>query len=250
MTTGERRWRAARIARDRGKYPPELKNTVPCVFKDPKELDLPLSEESKEIFSIMLTNQYRHKNEADQITEVRNWKRIFQELRESGEKYIPEKLAVLAGRARYDEGGTYIPEVLTGQKTKELVANHMKISEGKYQQINTLERSAGKELMDKLLKNEVSFSAAEKMLGMPEEAQKRFLDAAQGNRIEAEEVQKYIEEIEEKATLTKIQLSEDLEAIIELFPREGVGMGSKAMKRYQSCLKQLKKILKDCEDMA
>lgn len=250
LTTGERRWRAARIARDNGKYPKNLQNTVPCVFKDPKELDIPLSDESKELFSIMLTNQYRHKNEADQITEVRNWKRIFGELREGGEKYIPEKLAVLAGRARYDEEGEYIPEVLAGQKTKELVASHMKISQGKYQQINTLDKSASKELMDKLMKNEVSFSAAEKVLEMPEGEQKRFLEETQGMRVEAEAVARHIEEREEKVPLTKVQLSSDLELIIEEFPKDGIDLGSKEMKRYLNYLKQIKKILGKDEEKA
>lgn len=243
LTTGERRWRAARIAREQGKYPAEFKNTVPCVFKDPRELDLPLSDESKELFSIMLTNQYRHKNEADQITEVRNWKRIFTELREGGEKYIPEKLAVLAGRARYDDEGKYIPEVLTGQKTKELVANHMRISQGKYQQINTLDKSASKELMDKLMKNEVSFSAAEKVMEMPEEEQKKFLDDTQGTRVEIEEAARFIEQMEEKITLTKERLTGDFKVIIDIFPNEGISMGTKEMKKYQSYLRQLKKLL-------
>lgn len=243
LTTGERRWRAARIARDNGRYPEELQNTVPCVFKDPKELDLPLSDESKEIFSIMLTNQYRHKNEADQITEVRNWKRIFTELRNAGEKYIPEKLAVLAGRARYDEEGKYIPEVLTGQKTKELVANHMKISQGKYQQINTLENSASKKLMEKLMKNEVSFSAAEKVLEMPQEEQEDFLEKTKGTRVEIETVAEHIEKMEDKVTLTKEQLMEDLGIIIEIFPSSGIEFGSKERKKYLSYMKQLKKIL-------
>ena len=32
----------------------------------------------------MVTNQYRHKKEADQLMEVKNWTRIFQELKDNG----------------------------------------------------------------------------------------------------------------------------------------------------------------------
>lgn len=243
LTTGERRWRAAHIARDNGKYPVELKNTVPCVFRDPKDIDLPLSDESKELFSIMLTNQYRHKNEADQITEVRNWTRIFLELKEQGEQYIPEKLAVLSGRARYNEQGEYIPEELGGQKMKALVSKHMKISEGKYQQINKVDKNASADLMNKLMKNEVSFSAAEKVLEMPKEEQERFLKVTDGERVEAELVLKRMEEIQEKIILSKTQLTLDLKAVAEKLPQDGKELSSKEMKSYQNCLKQLEKIL-------
>ena len=94
----------------------KYKNTVPCIFRDPKDIELPLSNDTKELFSIMVTNQYRHKKEADQLMEVKNWTRIFQELKDNGEEYIPEQLALLAGTARYGENGEYEPEVLWVRK--------------------------------------------------------------------------------------------------------------------------------------
>ena len=65
LTTGERRWRAAKLLKEQGRYPVKYKNTVPCIFRDPKDIELPLSNDTKELFSIMVTNQYRHKKEAD-----------------------------------------------------------------------------------------------------------------------------------------------------------------------------------------
>lgn len=38
----------------------------------------------------------------------------IQRVKRRGEKYIPEKLAVLAERVRYDDEGKYIPEALAG----------------------------------------------------------------------------------------------------------------------------------------
>lgn len=243
LTTGERRWRAAKIARDKGKYPKELNNTVPCMFKDPKDIELPLDDETKELFSIMVTNQYRHKKEADQITEVRNWMRIFEELRANKEEYIPEALASLAGRARYDEEGKYIPERLTGQKTRELVANYANTAEGKVQQIHKLEKEASENLMDKLMKNEISFSAAEKVISLPEEAQEELLQDTEGIRVEVDAVDKHIEKVEKKILLGVEKFSEDIDTIKGILPEAGIELSSKDFKKYMNCLKQLAKIL-------
>ncbi len=242
LTTGERRWRAAKLLKERGRYPEKYKNTVPCIFRDPKEIELPLTNDTKELFSIMVTNQYRHKKEADQLMEVRNWTRIFQELRDNGEEYIPEQLALLAGRARYGESGDYEPERLTGQKMKALVAAHAGMSEGKVQQINRVDKNASDELMERLLKNDVSFGAAEKVIEMPKEEQDRLLKETAGKRLESKEVEKRIEEIEKKKVISKEQIKSDLEKILERCDKE-VEFGSREYKRYLNCLTQLERIL-------
>ena len=46
-----------------------------------------------------------------------------------------------------------------------------------------MEKNASDELMDKLLNNEVSFAAAEKMLEMPEEEQNKLLKKQQEKRL-------------------------------------------------------------------
>ena len=242
LTTGERRWRAAKLLKEQGRYPAKYKNTVPCIFRDPKDIELPLSNDTKELFSIMVTNQYRHKKEADQLMEVKNWTRIFQELKDNGEEYIPEQLALLAGTARYGENGEYEPERLVGQKMKTLVSAHVGISEGKVQQINKVEKNASDELMDKLLNNEVSFAAAEKMLEMPEEEQNKLLEETTGEKIEVKEVEKRIEEIEKKKVISKQQVESDLKKILERCSQE-VELGSKEYKKYLNALNQLERVL-------
>ena len=239
LTTGERRWRAAKLLKEQGRYPAKYKNTVPCIFRDPKDIELPLSNDTKELFSIMVTNQYRHKKEADQLMEVKNWTRIFQELKDNGEEYIPEQLA---GTARYGENGEYEPERLVGQKMKTLVSAHVGISEGKVQQINKVEKNASDELMDKLLNNEVSFAAAEKMLEMPEEEQNKLLEETTGEKIEVKEVEKRIEEIEKKKVISKQQVESDLKKILERCSQE-VELGSKEYKKYLNALNQLERVL-------
>ena len=93
---------------------------------------------------------------------------------------------------------------------KTLVSAHVGISEGKVQQINKVEKNASDELMDKLLNNEVSFAAAEKMLEMPEEEQNKLLEETTGEKIEVKEVEKRIEEIEKKKVISKQQVESDL----------------------------------------
>ena len=50
LTTGERRWRAACLLRDRGEYPEKYQGKVPCQIKDTSDLPLQLGEENKENF--------------------------------------------------------------------------------------------------------------------------------------------------------------------------------------------------------
>ena len=174
--------------------------------------------------------------------EVKNWTRIFQELKDNGEEYIPEQLALLAGTARYGENGEYEPERLVGQKMKTLVSAHVGISEGKVQQINKVEKNASDELMDKLLNNEVSFAAAEKMLEMPKEEQNKLLEETTGEKIEVKEVEKRIEEIEKKKIISKKQVECDLKKILERCSQE-VELGSKEYKKYLNALNQLERVL-------
>ena len=97
--------------------------------------------------------------------EVKTGHVFFKNLRIMARSIFRNKLALLAGTARYGENGEYEPERLVGQKMKTLVSAHVGISEGKVQQINKVEKNASDELMDKLLNNEVSFAAAEKIVG-------------------------------------------------------------------------------------
>ena len=92
LTTGERRWRGACLLRDRNEYPARYDNKVPCVIRDPVKIELPLNDEDKEDFAILVTNQYRVKTDAILYMEMLQWKRIISNLKKAGVEYLPKEL--------------------------------------------------------------------------------------------------------------------------------------------------------------
>lgn len=67
LTTGERRWRAGKLLHEEGRFPEKYKNKVPCIFRSPESLEMNLSQENKEKFSILVTNQTREKTDGDKM---------------------------------------------------------------------------------------------------------------------------------------------------------------------------------------
>ena len=92
LTTGERRWRGACLLRDRNEYPARYDNKVPCVIRDPVKIELPLNDEDKEDFAILVTNQYRVETDAILYMEMLQWKRIISNLKKAGVEYLPKEL--------------------------------------------------------------------------------------------------------------------------------------------------------------
>ena len=127
LTTGERRWRGARLLRDRNEYPAIFDNKVPCVIQDPVEIELPLNDEDKENFAILVTNQYRVKTDAILYMEMLQWKRIISNLKKAGVEYLPK------------EFGSDQEIKLKGKRTRELVAEQMNLSTGQVARFEKIE---------------------------------------------------------------------------------------------------------------
>lgn len=244
LTTGERRWRAAKLLREEGRYPEKYKNKVPCIFRSPESLEMNLSQENKEKFSILVTNQTREKTDGDKMREFQYWQEIFSELRKNGEKEIPESLAAFAGVAKYDEKGEYIPERLKGEKTKNLVMKYGDISSGEYARMKKIENNASPSIMEKIMGNEMSLSAAQEVMEMPEKEQERFLEEKKGKSIDIKAARERAEEIGEKITLEKKQILQELKKLQDDIP-EKLELSSKQHQKYVNYIKQLKNLLKD-----
>ena len=131
ITTGERRWRAARLLRDQGEYPEEFQNTVPCTVSDPEKIDLPLDRDAKEDFSILVTNQYRDKTDGELFMEIQKWKKIIGKLRQAGVEYLP---------AGYNDGEGEELQI-KGKKTRDIVAAQLGVSDRQVTRFEGVEKT-------------------------------------------------------------------------------------------------------------
>lgn len=246
LTTGERRWRAAQLLREQGRYPEKYQEKVPCIFRDPADLEMNISGENKEKFAILSTNQTREKTDGDKMRELQYWTDIFTDLRKNGETHIPEALAAFAGVAKYDEEGEYIPEQLAGKRTKDLVMQYGDISSGEYARMRAVQNNASEELMNKLLANEISFSAVREAVKLPEEEQEKLLEEMEGKRIELSDVEKKHAEVQGNIELNKEELVTEVETLLEYLKKKKghkVEFTVKEYKKYANCIKQLERLL-------
>lgn len=195
ITTGERRWRGAKWLKEKGDYPKELSNRVPCTIMEPNEINLPLSSENKELFSILVTNKYREKTDGDRLMEMRRWKEIFAELRKNGVEYLNMK----GGAGITEDTEEPTPEVqeeqgirIKGERTRQLVANQMGVSTGTISRFEKVEKKASPTVLEGLLSNKMDLSTAEQFAKMPEEKQEHLMQEFDSKeKITTKDVQDY-----------------------------------------------------------
>ncbi|WP_282923905.1 hypothetical protein [Mediterraneibacter massiliensis] len=66
-----------------------------------------------------------------------------------------------------------------------------------------LENNVSASIMEKIMRNEISFSAVQEVMEMLEKEQERFLEEKKGKRIDIKAIRERAEEIEGKITLEK-----------------------------------------------
>ena len=230
ITTGERRWRAAKLLKERGEYPVELQGTVPCKIMDPKGFALPLSSESKETFSILVTNQYREKTDADRMMEYQMWKQIFDELRGNGVETL--------------ELGDNEEIRISGRKTRELIAEQMNISTGQVSRIEKVERQGSEKTLNTLLSGTLSMGGAEILSELDKTEQDRILETLkERKKIEKSDVKELKEKREPQILIDKSSFQNDLKELQDQVLDEGIRFSQADYKKYQKCIKILKELL-------
>ena len=241
LTTGERRWRAALLLHEKGRYP-RFDNKVPCLFRNPEEISLPLSNESKELFSIVITNKQRNKTEQDQLMEYRIYKKIYKELKREKYKYIPEELSVLAGTVTIDVDGNVVPSKLTGVREREFIANQTGMSATHISKLQKINNKAGEELKEALDSGQVNIAAAELMVDLPAKDQKKIIEKSGKKKISTKEVRKYIDDKAEKTYMPVKDILEKVDALKKHVPVGGIKLSPMECAKFE-------KILKDFEDL-
>lgn len=233
LTTGERRWRGARLLRDRNEYPAIFDNKVPCVIQDPVEIELPLNDEDKEDFAILVTNQYRVKTDAILYMEMLQWKRIISNLKKAGVEYLPK------------EFGSDQEIKLKGKRTRELVAEQMNLSTGQVARFEKIEKHGSEELISKLMRNELNLPEAEEFTKLDKEEQKEILQQSDPVSLK-EEVQQKLKEKEKRVGIKPMEISKRIEGIMVNL-EETVYIREKEYQKLERILIDLKKIMRNGE---
>ncbi len=233
ITTGERRWRAARLLQEKGLYPEKFEGKVPCTIRSLDDIDLPISKEMKEQFAILTTNQYRDKSDGEKMMEMQEWKKIIAALREAGAEYLPMHLT----------DGEQVK--IKGTPTRELLAGQLGVSTGQIARMETVEKKGSPQLLDMLMNDSMDLSAAEEMLRLNEQEQNetlRQLKRKQRDKITKTEVKAQVEIKLEKKQLDRNTVQAELEKITNNMA-DTVTLTDSEYKSYTKLVDKLKKIL-------
>lgn len=192
---------------------------IPCVIKDPNDVDLPLDTELKERLSIMTTNKEARKyTDADKLMEIREWKEIIEALRAANIESLPG----------VDEEGNEQNIVIKGETTREILAKTTNMSRGNINKYEKVENQGSEAIKEALLNNQVSVGTAEKIVdnfNREEQGQvlKELLEG--GEQITPQAVEQKVEdkksEIPDGMTeITPAVLKKDLKMVAKLLKGE------------------------------
>ena len=183
--TGERRYLAIGKLIGEGKWNPE--HLVEVKVQDMDKLDVELSEETKELFEIVVTNQHRDMTDSDYYFEAMAWKKIIQEFRKNGKELRVvgyddngdpiEKMRTMM-TVGVDEEGNLIKQDITNVKTQKLVGDQMHKSAAYVGQIDKIENKGSDALKEALMQEKVNISVGSKIAGLKKEEQEHFIEQA------------------------------------------------------------------------
>lgn len=240
ITTGERRWRAARLLRDQGEYPEEFHSTVPCTVSDPEKINLPLDRDAKEDFSILVTNQYRDKTDGELFMEIQKWKEIIGKLRQAGVEYLP---------AGYNDGEGEELQI-KGKKTRDIVAAQLGVSDRQVTRFEGVEKHASDELLDMLMADEMNLSAAETLSKLRQEEQKKIIKQLRKEKPDnlTKAVKEKVRKQEEKIAVQEEEVMSDMQMLVDLAAGKKLLLTETAYKRYKRAVEQISQLLGEGRD--
>ena len=142
IVAGERRYTAILSLIEDGRW--EKDRPIKSSLFDPQLIDLPLTEEEKEDYVRATENaEQRNKTDGDKLLQMRKLMKIYEKLRENG--------------------------AISNVKTRTLLAADMKMAPSHAAQFMKVDAKGSDELIDAVLDNQVSVSAASTIAGLPHE---------------------------------------------------------------------------------
>lgn len=235
-------------------------DTVPCLITNLEKIELPLSDEEKEILSINETNStQRDYTEADLLYEIDSLDGIYSKLRQAG-------IEDFEGRR------------IKGAKNRELIARQLGLSTGTVQKYQRVSKNASEDLKEEISQGNVTVNVAEKIVSLPAEQQNELIkEVKESGRttIEQHDFEKYNAVQEEikatknskkkksappgehkyklngeeyldepgEYTLTKSEFMKDIKAIMNLLNEGGCKLDEKKYFQYKKQVKILEKML-------
>lgn len=129
---------------------------VPCTVTDISKLDLPLSNDLKELWLITTTNsEARDKTDADIMKQIANLTLIYSELKKNGIK-LPGKM-------------------------RDIIADKLDMSPTQVQRFSTIEKKLSPELKEEFKNNKIPLTVAVSAAKLPKETQKRLSSVIEDN---------------------------------------------------------------------
>lgn len=184
LLAGERRFTAISELFEEGKWGP----TVPCVLQDYDRINMPISDELKEMYVLITTNREQRKyTDMDIMNEIEELKVIYAALRDAG---------VDSFSLGSDEDGNEQVKQIKGVRTRDLVSEDLKMSPSQVGKYEKVEKKASEALREILEKQGININTAAKVADLPKEEQEELVEkySSEDKKIQPQDVDDFIAE--------------------------------------------------------
>ena len=200
IVAGERRYTAILSLIEDGRWKKD--RPIKASLFDPGRIDLPLTDEEKEDYVRATENaEQRNKTDGDKLIQMRKLMKIYEKLRENG--------------------------AISNVKTRALLAADMKMAPAHAAPFMKVDAKGSDELIDAVLDNKVSVSAASTIAGLPKENQKEIIERALEEKTDDKKITpKELENAQQKIKKESAPRAEEAEKM-----DEGTRITSKVFKK-------------------
>ena len=237
IVAGERRYTAILSLIEDGRW--EKDRPIKSSLFDPQLIYLPLTEEEKEDYVRATENaEQRNKTDGDKLLQMRKLMKIYEKLRENG--------------------------AISNVKTRTLLAADMKMAPSHAAQFMKVDAKGSDELIDAVLDNQVSVSAASTIAGLPQEEQKEIVEKALQEKQDDKKItpkdlenaqqkikaaaglnENISEGAEDGARITSKIFQNDISVITKTLESDDILLDEKQYLHYLKNIKALEKIFKN-----
>lgn len=237
IVAGERRYTAILSLIEDGRW--EKDRPIKSSLFDPQLIDLPLTEEEKEDYVRATENaEQRNKTDGDKLLQMRKLMKIYEKLRENG--------------------------AISNVKTRTLLAADMKMAPSHAAQFMKVDAKGSDELIDAVLDNQVSVSAASTIAGLPQEEQKEIVEKALQEKQDDKKItpkdlenaqqkiktaaglnENISEGVEEGARITSKIFQKDISVITKTLESDDILLDEKQYLHYLKNIRALENIFKN-----
>lgn len=208
---------------------------IPCVERGTELIKLPLSEENKERYAIVITNKESRKyTDSDMYIEIQLWKDIIDDLRTKGIEYIDGS----------DEDGEENRIRIQGETTRDILTKTTGLSRGQVNKFEKVDKRGSDALKDALLNNDISVSVAAKAVDdLNEDEQADLAIASKNKSIRSGDVKKYKKTSAKKKQITSDMFMEDTAAIIKNLQENKILLDESSEEKYHFYIRQIENLL-------